>query len=285
MTYDGGSTILADDVAHTVIIQMDPVANSARAWFDYAGGSAQPASGSADSSTSLGATSFDNVQIRGAGGTPAAVLAVDDLRLAGSWDALRGVTYTITASAGADGTVTPVGATVVTSGNNQTYTITPAGGFQIATLTVVGSAVLPPAASYTFTNVTANHTIAATFTVSPPTYTVTYAGNGSTGGVVPTDGTAYVAGATVTVLGNTGSLVQTGSTFLGWNTAANGSGSTYAPAATFAMGSANVTLYAQWTTVPIPPGTNLGGGNGGCGLGSGFVMLALALAMGWRGRR
>ena len=32
----------------------------------------------------------------------------------------------------------------------------------------------------------------------------------------------YLAGATVTVLGNTGSLVKTGYTFTGWNTAANG---------------------------------------------------------------
>ena len=34
-------------------------------------------------------------------------------------------------------------------------------------------------------------------------------------------------GATVTVLGNTGSLVKTGYTFTGWNTAANGSGTSY----------------------------------------------------------
>ena len=43
------------------------------------------------------------------------------------------------------------------------------------------------------------------------------------------------SGATVTVLGNTGSLVKTGYTFAGWNTAANGSGTAYAPAATFTM--------------------------------------------------
>jgi len=80
-----------------------------------------------------------------------------------------------------------------------------------------------------------------------PVFSVSYSGNTSTGGSVPTDGTAYVSGATVTVLGNTGTLVKTGSTFSGWNTAANGSGTSYAGAATFAMGSGNVTLYAQWT--------------------------------------
>jgi uncharacterized repeat protein (TIGR02543 family) len=76
---------------------------------------------------------------------------------------------------------------------------------------------------------------------------VTYDGNGGTGGSVPTDGNPYVAGATVTVLGNTGSLVKTGYTFAGWNTAANGSGTSYVGGATFAMGSGDVTLYAKWT--------------------------------------
>jgi CSLREA domain-containing protein/uncharacterized repeat protein (TIGR02543 family) len=85
-----------------------------------------------------------------------------------------------------------------------------------------------------------------------PTYSVTYNGNGSTGGSVPIDGNAYVAGATVTVLGNTGSLVKTGYIFAGWNTLANGSGTSYAGGATFAMGSGNVTLYAQWTLSIAP---------------------------------
>jgi uncharacterized repeat protein (TIGR02543 family) len=79
------------------------------------------------------------------------------------------------------------------------------------------------------------------------TYSVTYNSNGSTGGSVPTDGNAYVAGDTITVRGNTGSLVKTGYTFAGWNTAANGSGTSYAGGATFTMGSSNVTLYAKWT--------------------------------------
>jgi uncharacterized repeat protein (TIGR02543 family) len=56
---------------------------------------------------------------------------------------------------------------------------------------------------------------------------------------------------TVTVLGNTGSLVKTGYTFDGWNTAADGSGTDYAPAATFQMPASNTTLYAQWAAVPL----------------------------------
>lgn len=75
---------------------------------------------------------------------------------------------------------------------------------------------------------------------------VTYDGNGKTGGTVPTDASSpYAPSSTVTVLGNTGSLVRTGCTFAGWNTAADGSGTTYAAGETFTI-SANTTLYAKW---------------------------------------
>jgi uncharacterized repeat protein (TIGR02543 family) len=100
---------------------------------------------------------------------------------------------------------------------------------------------------------------------SPTTYTVTYSGNGATGGAVPVDSNKYAAGATVTVLGNTGSLVNTGYTFSGWNTAASGSGTAYAGGATFAMGSGNVVLYAQWTQVPVSTYTVMYSGNGATG--------------------
>ena len=56
---------------------------------------------------------------------------------------------------------------------------------------------------------------------------VTYDPNGSTSGSVPTDANEYDRTDTVTVLGNTGSLVKTGYTWGGWNTAANGSGINY----------------------------------------------------------
>ena len=90
-------------------------------------------------------------------------------------------------------------------------------------------------------------------TSSPPpatTFTVTYSGNGSTGEAVPSDGTSYASGATVTVLGNSGILVIGGSSFIGWNTTAAGTGTHYDPGATLAI-TANVTLYAQWTTAQV----------------------------------
>lgn len=91
------------------------------------------------------------------------------------------------------------------------------------------------------------------------TFSVTYNGNGSTSGSVPTDSNAYASGATVTVLGNTGSLAKTGSTFNGWNTATDGSGTTYQSGNTFTI-SANTTLYARWATL-TPSATALTGFN------------------------
>ena len=89
--------------------------------------------------------------------------------------------------------------------------------------------------------------------VAPTTYTVTYNGNTNTSGTAPTDGSSpYAGGSNVTVLGNTGSLVKTGYTFANWNTAADGSGTSYSPTNTFTI-NANKNLYAQWT--PVAPTT------------------------------
>jgi len=78
-------------------------------------------------------------------------------------------------------------------------------------------------------------------------FAVTYDGNGATVGNVPVDSNNYAAGQTVTVLGNTGNLAYTGYSFVGWQSKADGSGTTYAPGQTFLMGTANVTLYALWS--------------------------------------
>ena len=85
--------------------------------------------------------------------------------------------------------------------------------------------------------------------VAPTSFTVTYYGNGNTGGSVPTDATSYSNGGTVTVKGNTGSLQKeiagVSYVFNGWNTAADGSGTSRAVDSTFSI-SSNVSLYAQW---------------------------------------
>ncbi len=81
-------------------------------------------------------------------------------------------------------------------------------------------------------------------------YTVAYDGNNPTTAGSPVDPNSYVVGAIVTVLPPQPTLAKTNFYFLGWNTQANGLGSSYKPGATFSMGAGNVTLYAQWTASP-----------------------------------
>ena len=82
-----------------------------------------------------------------------------------------------------------------------------------------------------------------TLTIAPK-LTVTYNANGADG-TAPVDETKYANDAEVTVLG-AGTLTKTGYTFAGWNTKADGTGTTYAADATFTI-TADTTLYAQWT--------------------------------------
>lgn len=73
------------------------------------------------------------------------------------------LTYTITASAGPGGTISPNGASNVNCGTNKTYTISPNTGYSVQDVKVDGNSQ-GPITTYTFNNVTAPHTISATFT-------------------------------------------------------------------------------------------------------------------------
>jgi hypothetical protein len=81
----------------------------------------------------------------------------------------------------------------------------------------------------------------------PSTFLITYYANGADGGTVPSDTTRYPQGQTVIVLGNPGALTRGGYALAGWNTQLNGEGVTYLAGQTFAMGSADIDLYAMWT--------------------------------------
>ncbi|HKQ58855.1 MAG TPA: T9SS type A sorting domain-containing protein, partial [Candidatus Eisenbacteria bacterium] len=102
-------------------------------------------------------------------------------------------TYTITSSAGAGGSIVPLGATPVPCNGSQAYTITPNVGFAIQDV-LVDNVSVGPVANYTFSNVTANHTIHATFIETvPPVVTVIDPNGGETlliGNVYPLDWTA-----------------------------------------------------------------------------------------------
>jgi hypothetical protein len=69
----------------------------------------------------------------------------------------------ITASAGAGGSIDPSGAVQVSAGSNKTFQFIPDAGYEVLDVTVDGSSV-GSNTSYTFTNVSSNHTITVTFT-------------------------------------------------------------------------------------------------------------------------
>ena len=70
--------------------------------------------------------------------------------------------FTITATAGNGGKIAPTGATNVYKGTSKAFTITPNDGYHVDSLAVDGTAV-DVVTEYTFSDVTANHTIAVTF--------------------------------------------------------------------------------------------------------------------------
>lgn len=92
-------------------------------------------------------------------------------------------TYTISVTAGANGSISPSGNVSVSGANNQAFSITPSAGFTIADVLADGVSV-GAATSYTFTNVIADHTISATFAadVVPPSPPSGGGGGGSSGG-------------------------------------------------------------------------------------------------------
>ena len=108
--------------------------------------------------------------------------------------------------------------------------------------------LITPRSSAALTTITIIPSTASEYVYPPlPNYTVEYNGNGATGGNMPTPVymSPYTATTSITISVNTGTLVKTGFTFSGWNTAANGSGTDYATGVTY-NGGASLILYAKW---------------------------------------
>jgi hypothetical protein len=121
--------------------------------------------------------------------------AIDELLIGHDWvdGYLGGDTYfndvvatdittpIIIASAGDGGSISPIGAVSAAFDSNQTFTITPNTGYNIADVSVDGSSV-GPVSSYSFTNVQDDHTIAASFAID--TFNIT-ASAGAGGSISP----------------------------------------------------------------------------------------------------
>ena len=89
-------------------------------------------------------------------------LAIDNVKLKAVQDGPVATQYTITAQASEGGTITPNGEVSVREGASQTFEIKAASGYEIADVLVDGQSV-GVVETYTFENVTAAHTISASF--------------------------------------------------------------------------------------------------------------------------
>jgi uncharacterized repeat protein (TIGR02543 family) len=93
-------------------------------------------------------------------------------------------------------------------------------------------------------------------------YSITYNGNGNTGGAVPTAGSYTNGGSAYAVLGNTNTLVKTGYTFDNWYSNTTGTGGTAYTSADTYSSAENIILYAKWNPVGRTVTYNLGSGTG-----------------------
>jgi hypothetical protein len=72
-------------------------------------------------------------------------------------------TFTIAASAGENGSISPVGNVAVEQGNDRVFSATPAGGYYVDQWYLDGTSVQSGGTTYTLADVQANHTLSVTF--------------------------------------------------------------------------------------------------------------------------
>jgi len=124
--------------------------------------------------------------------------------------------WTITTSAGPGGSIAPVGVVPVVEGASQAFSIQPAAGNHVLEVRVDGAPVGRDT-SYTFTNVVADHTIAASFSTEAFTLTTTVTPGGAVtlGGATTrvTNLSGYPYGTDVTVT----AVPDSGWAFTGWS--------------------------------------------------------------------
>ncbi len=114
-------------------------------------------------------------------------------------------TFAITATAGSGGSISSAGTTTVAYGGSQNYTITPSTGYHVANV-LVDAVSQGSITTYSFTNVTANHTIQASFAID--TFTIT--ASTGTGGTITPSGTLTTnsgSSASFTITANSGYVI------------------------------------------------------------------------------
>ena len=115
--------------------------------------------------------------------------------------------FTITASAGSNGTITPNGSMIVSYGDTAAFSFTPNTGYHVSDVVVDGNSV-GQVTFYKFMNVTSSHTIIVSFTITGFTITPTTDINGTIRPAGPVS-INYGNDTTFTIIPNTGYHVDT----------------------------------------------------------------------------
>ncbi len=183
-------------------------------------------------------------------------------------------TYTITASAGSNGSISPNGVSTVCSGNGQSYVITANSGYHIADVKVNGVSV-GAVGTYNFTNVTSNQTIDATFAINTYTITANASFQNQLGSISPYGANVVNEGGSQTFTITPFSCYSIANVFIDGNpilsssmtTGDFNSGGTY----TFTNVQANHTISVTWVQSGPYTITVTSGANGSISPGSGDV--------------
>jgi hypothetical protein len=157
-------------------------------------------------------------------------------------------TFTITASAGAGGSISPVGTVPVSYGDTPSFAITPNAGYHIAGV-LVGGVSQGAVSAYTFPAVTADQVISASFALNQYTLSYTAGPNGAISGTILQTVFYLTLGTQVTA------VPATGYHFVGW------SDGVLTAARTDLAGAANLSVTASFAidTFTITP---VAGANG-----------------------
>ena len=105
-----------------------------------------------------------------------------------------------------------------------------------------------------------NVTLYAKWTLTP--YSVSYNANGATSGSVPLNSNTYTMGGSVPIAGNTGTLVRTGYSFIGWGLSSTDTVNLYVSGNTFTVGTNNIAFWARWSPNTYRVTFDANGGSG-----------------------
>lgn len=107
--------------------------------------------------------------------------------------------YTVSAAAGANGSISPAGSVSVAEGGAQRFTFAPDAGYEVDEVVVDGAAAAVSGGSYQFEDIRAGHTISVSFkkAATPPPPVIYYsisAGSGANGSISPSGSVDVASG-------------------------------------------------------------------------------------------